>query len=40
MVVTPVPEDARDVTEVERDTWVRAIARLRDPQLYVETGVA
>jgi hypothetical protein len=40
IVVTPVSENARDVTEVERDTWVRAIGRLRDPQLYVETGAA
>jgi hypothetical protein len=40
IVLTPVPEEARDVTDVEHDTWVQAIGRLRDPQLYVETGAA
>jgi hypothetical protein len=38
IVVTPVPDGARAVTEVERATWGRAIARLADPKLYVETG--
>ena len=32
IVVTPVPDGARAVTEVERATWSRAIARLADPQ--------
>ena len=38
IVVTPVPDGARAVTEVERATWSRAIARLADPRVYVETG--
>jgi hypothetical protein len=38
IVVTPVPDGIRPVTEVERATWSRAIARLADPKLYVETG--
>jgi hypothetical protein len=38
IVVTPVPDGARTVTDVERATWSRAIARLADPKLYVETG--
>ncbi len=25
-------------TDVERATWTRAIAKLADPKLYVETG--
>ena len=40
IVVAPVPDGARAVTGVERDTWTRAIARLGDPKLYVETGTA
>jgi hypothetical protein len=38
IVVAPVPDGARAVTEVERATWTRAIARLADPKLYVEAG--
>jgi hypothetical protein len=38
IVVTPVPDGERAVTEVERATWSRAIARLADPRAYVETG--
>jgi hypothetical protein len=40
IVVTPVPDAIRAVTDVERDTWTRAMARLRDPRLYVEAGAA
>lgn len=40
IVVAPVPDGQRDVTDVERATWQRAIARLRDPKIYVETGAA
>jgi hypothetical protein len=38
IVVAPVPDGPRAVTEVERATWQRAIARLADPNLYLETG--
>jgi hypothetical protein len=38
IVVAPVPDGPRAVTDVERATWTRAIARLADPKLYVETG--
>jgi len=38
IVVVPVPEAATGVSESERTTWTRAIARLADPRLYVETG--
>jgi hypothetical protein len=40
IVVAPVPDGARAVTEVERATWTRAVSRLADPRLYVETGAA
>jgi hypothetical protein len=40
IVVAPVPDGARAVSDVERATWTRAIAKLADPKLYVETGVA
>jgi hypothetical protein len=40
IVVAPVPDGPRAVTDVERATWTRAIARLPDPKLYVETGDA
>lgn len=40
IVVAPVPDGPRSVTDVERATWTRAIARLADPKLYVETGAA
>jgi hypothetical protein len=40
IVVVPVPEGERRVTEVERATWQRAIGRLADPKLYVEAGAA
>jgi hypothetical protein len=40
IVVAPVPDGPRSVTPVERETWTRAIARLGDPKLYVETGAA
>jgi hypothetical protein len=38
IVVTPVPEATRDMSEIERETWARAVGRLSDPRLYVETG--
>jgi hypothetical protein len=38
IVVAPVPDGPRAVTEVERATWQRAIAQLADPRIYVETG--
>ena len=40
IVVAPVPDGPRAVTDVERDTWTRAVGRLGDPKLYVETGTA
>ena len=40
IVVAPVPDGARAVTDVERATWQRAIAQLADPKMYVETGAA
>ena len=40
IVVTPVPEPEQQVSDVERDTWARAIGRLADPKVYVETGTA
>jgi len=40
IVVAPVPDGPRAVTEVERATWQRAIAQLADPKLYLETGAA
>ena len=40
IVVAPVPDGPRAVTEVERATWQRAIALLDDPQVYLETGAA
>ena len=40
IVVAPVPDGPRAVTEVERATWRRAIAQLADPKMYLETGAA
>jgi hypothetical protein len=40
ILVAPVPDGARAVTDVERATWQRAIAQLADPKMYVETGAA
>jgi hypothetical protein len=40
IIVVPVPDGARAVSDVERATWTRAIGRLRDPKLYVEAGAA
>lgn len=40
IVVAPVPDGPRAVTEIERATWERAMARIGDPKLYVETGAA
>ena len=40
IIVVPVPDGARAVSDVETATWTRAIGRLRDPKLYVEAGAA
>jgi hypothetical protein len=40
IIVTPVPDEARNVSAIEHDTWARAVGRLADPHLYVETGAA
>lgn len=40
IVVAPVPDGPRAVTELERATWHRAITQLGDPKIYVETGAA
>jgi hypothetical protein len=40
IVIAPVPDGARAVTDVERATWQRAIVQLADPKMYVETGAA
>jgi hypothetical protein len=38
IVVSPVPDGPRAVTDVERATWERAVAQLADPKLYLESG--
>lgn len=40
VLVTPVAEDERRVTDVETDIWGRALGRLADPQVYLEVGAA
>jgi hypothetical protein len=40
IIVTPVPERTHAVSDTERDTWARAVGRLADPRLYLETGAA
>ncbi|MGE0383197.1 MAG: DUF2868 domain-containing protein [Gammaproteobacteria bacterium] len=40
IIVTPVPEATRTVSDTQRDTWARAVGRLADPRLYLETGAA
>jgi len=40
IVVAPVPDGPRAVTELERATWQRAVAELHDPKTYLETGAA
>lgn len=40
IVVTPVAEAGGSVTELERGVWSRAVGRVADPRLYVETGAA
>jgi uncharacterized protein DUF2868 len=40
IVVAPVPDGARDVSDLERETWTRAVGRMADPRLYVEIGAA
>jgi hypothetical protein len=38
IVVAPMADGARAITELEHDTWARAVGRLRDPRLYVEAN--
>ena len=40
IVVAPVAESASGVDAVQRETWSRAIARIKDPRVYLETGAA
>ena len=40
IIVNPVAETTISVDAVQRETWSRAIARLADPHLYLETGAA
>ncbi|HEX6992682.1 MAG TPA: DUF2868 domain-containing protein [Gammaproteobacteria bacterium] len=40
IVVAPVAETVEPAADVERDTWARAVGRLADPKVYVETGAA
>ncbi|HEU4619160.1 MAG TPA: DUF2868 domain-containing protein [Gammaproteobacteria bacterium] len=40
ILVTPVAEDDRVVTDVESDMWSRAVGRLADPGVYLEVGGA
>jgi len=39
IIVVPVPDGDLPITPAERETWQRAIGRLKDPRLYVEAGV-
>ncbi len=38
IIVSPVAEAASGVEPVQRETWARAIGRIADPRLYLETG--
>ena len=38
IVVSPVAEGADGVAQSQRETWARAIGRVADPRLYLETG--
>ena len=38
IIVAPVAESASAVEPQHRETWARAIGRLADPHLYLETG--
>jgi hypothetical protein len=40
IVVSPIAEGADGVAQSQRDTWARAIGRVADPRLYLETGAA
>lgn len=40
IVVSPVAEAASGVDPVQRETWARAVGRIADPRLYLETGAA
>jgi len=40
IIVMPVPEPGREVSALDREIWARAMGRLADPRLYVETGGA
>jgi len=38
IIVSPVAESTTGVEPQQRETWSRAIGRLADPHLYLETG--
>jgi hypothetical protein len=38
IVVSPVAEGADGIAQSQRETWARAIGRVADPRLYLETG--
>jgi hypothetical protein len=40
IVVSPVAEGGGGVTQLQRETWARAVGRVADPRLYLETGAA
>lgn len=40
IVVAPVAETTEPADDADRDTWARAVGRLADPRVYVETGAA
>ena len=40
IVVAPIAEGAGGVERSQRETWARAIGRVADPRLYLETGAA
>ena len=38
IIVAPVAESSAPVESQHRETWARAIGRLADPRVYLETG--
>ena len=40
IVVSPIAEGTKSVEQSQRETWARAIGRIADPRLYLETGAA
>ena len=38
IIVAPVAESSAAVESQHRETWARAIGRLADPRVYLETG--